>query len=185
MTEDWFEDELPWLEPPLPPTPRPRERPQPAPHRRVPPRLSTSMPPRGASASAGAVPYPTPRVPLRLTNAAVPPQIRVPQRRYGEVVALKWAGVLLILVAALTAFALIVRDIRSDPGSTPLPTAQLVIPPANAGESGNADAAIVPNPAFQGKVICLDAAHGGIDRGFRRAGDSTAPAMDEALYTAA
>jgi N-acetylmuramoyl-L-alanine amidase len=143
------------------------------------------MPPRGASASAGAVPYPTPRVPLRLTNAAVPPQIRVPQRRYGEVVALKWAGVLLILVAALTAFALIVRDIRSDPGSTALPTAQLVIPPANAGESSNADAAIVPNPAFQGKVICLDAAHGGIDRGFRRAGDSTAPAMDEALYTAA
>jgi N-acetylmuramoyl-L-alanine amidase len=122
---------------------------------------------------------------LRPTNAAVPPHTRKPQRRYGEIVALKWAGVLLILVAALTAFALIVRDIRTDPGSSPLPTAQLVIPAASGGSSGVPAAAIVPNPAFQGKVICLDAAHGGIDRGFRRTGDSAAPAMDEALYTAA
>lgn len=185
MSEDWFEDELPWLEPPphLPPR---REPPQSAPIRRTPPRrLPTSMPARAVSASAAAVPYPAQRVPPRLNHAAVPPQMRIPQRRYGEVVALKWAGVLLIMVAALTAFALIMRDIRTNPGSTPLPTAQLVIPPANGGSSGQAAVAIVPNPAFQGKIICLDAAHGGIDRGFRRTGDSTAPAMDEALYTAA
>jgi N-acetylmuramoyl-L-alanine amidase len=143
------------------------------------------MPPRALAANAAAAAaYPTPRVPLRPTNAAVPPYTRKPQRRYGEIVALKWAGVLLILVASLTAFALIVRDIRTDPGSSPLPTAQLVIPAASGGSGGDAAAAIVPNPAFQGKVICLDAAHGGIDRGFRRSGDAAAPAMDEALYTA-
>lgn len=131
------------------------------------------------------MPYPAERVPLRPTAPAVPPYVRVPQRRYGEVVALKWVGVLLILLAALTAFALIVRDIRSDPESTPLPPAQLVIPAAAGGTGSDPAAAIAPNPALQGKVICLDAAHGGVDRGFRRTGDSTAPAMDEALYTAA
>jgi N-acetylmuramoyl-L-alanine amidase len=138
-----------------------------------------------ASAAAAALPYPPERAPLRIPQAPVPPSVRIPQRRYGEVVALKWAGVLLILVAALTAFALIVRDISSRPDPTEAPPAQLVIPAASGGSSSDPMAAIAPNAAFQGKVICLDAAHGGIDRGFRRTGDSTAPAMDEALYTAA
>jgi N-acetylmuramoyl-L-alanine amidase len=151
----------------------------------VPPSRPGVAPPRAASAGAAAIPYPAERVPLRLPVPAVPPFVQTPQRRYGELVALKWAGVLLILLAALTAFALIVRDIRSDPKSIPQPTAQLVIPAANGPSAGDAAAAIVPNPAFQGNVICLDAAHGGIDRGFRRTGDATAPAMDEALYTAA
>lgn len=143
------------------------------------------MPVNASSAAATFLPYPTERAPLRLPEAPVPPFVRAPQRRYGEAVALKWAGVLLVLLAALTAFALIVRDIRSKPESTPIPTAQLVIPGATGPSSSDPAAAIVPNAAFQGKVICLDAAHGGIDRGFRRSGDAAAPAMDEALYTAA
>jgi len=110
--------------------------------------------------------------------------VRVPQRRYGEVVALKWMGVLLVMVATLTALALIMRDIRSGPESSPMPTAQVVIP-VTGSDSGTAAQAIVPNALFSGKVICLDAAHGGSDRGFERTGDASAPAMDEALYTAA
>jgi N-acetylmuramoyl-L-alanine amidase len=109
--------------------------------------------------------------------------VRVPQRRYGEVVALKWMGVLLVMVATLTALALIMRDIRSGPESSPMPTAQVVIP-VTGSDSGTAAQAIVPNALFSGKVICLDAAHGGSDRGFERTGDASAPAMDEALYTA-
>jgi N-acetylmuramoyl-L-alanine amidase len=115
---------------------------------------------------------------------AVPPFVRVPQRRYGEVVALKWAGVLLVLIATLTALALIMRDMRAGQEVTPAPTAQLVIPPASEG-GGSIAAGVVPSPLYAGKVICLDAAHGGIDRGFKRTGDASAPAMDEALYTAA
>jgi N-acetylmuramoyl-L-alanine amidase len=84
----------------------------------------------------------------------------------------------------LTAFALIVRDIRSGSNETPAPTAQLVIPAAT-DSSTEPPPVVAANPAFQGKVICLDAAHGGLDRGFRRTGDATAPAMDEALYTVA
>jgi N-acetylmuramoyl-L-alanine amidase len=111
--------------------------------------------------------------------------VRRPQRRYGEVVALKWLGVLLVLLAGLTALALIMRDVRSDPESTPAPTAQVVIPAAaSSGEEAPAPA-VAANPLFAGKVICLDAAHGGSDRGFERTGDASAPAMDEALYTAA
>jgi len=93
--------------------------------------------------------------------------------------------VLLILVAALTAVALIMRDIRSGSMETPAPTAQMVIPPAAGSDGGASALDIVANPLFAGKVICLDAAHGGIDRGFERTGDASAPAMDEALYTAA
>ncbi len=184
MTEEWFEDELPWLGPP-PQLPPQRERPQPTPPvRRTPP------PPRrrpvSAHAASAALPaYPQPRLPEWTPDLAVPPYVRVPQRRYGEVVALKWLGVLLVLVATLTALALILRDIRPDPETTPAPAAQLVIP-ASSETNGVAPAQeIVANPLFAGKVVCLDAAHGGTDRGFKRAGDSTAPAMDEALYTAA
>ena len=55
-----------------------------------------------------------------------------------------------------------------------------------AGSDAGASALeIAANPLFAGKVVCLDAAHGGIDRGFERTGDASAPAMDEALYTAA
>lgn len=118
-------------------------------------------------------------------DLAVPPYVRVPQRRYGEVVALKWAGVLLILIASLTALALIMRDVRSGPRSTPNPTAQIVIPAASNGGDGGTTPEIAANPAFAGKLICLDAAHGGTDRGYQRTGDASAPAMDEALYTAA
>lgn len=128
--------------------------------------------------------YPPPRMPEWTPDLAVPPYVRIPQRRYGEMVALKWAGVLLILVAALTALALIVRDVRSGGQETPIPTAQLVIPPA-AELGGGVAPEVVTNPLFAGKVICLDAAHGGSDRGYRRTGDAAAPAMDEALYTAA
>ena len=183
MTEEWFEDELPWPGPP-PQLPPQREQPQPAtPVRRTPP------PPRrrpvSVHAAAAAVPaYPQPRRPEWTPDLAVPPFVRVPQRRYGEVVALKWVGVLLVLLAILTALALIMRDIRTGPESTPIPTAQLVIPVAGS-EGGAAAQEIVPNALFAGKVICLDAAHGGDDRGFERTGDASAPAMDEALYTAA
>jgi N-acetylmuramoyl-L-alanine amidase len=181
MAEDWYEDELPWLGPP-PQLPPKREQPQ-----STPPVRRTPPPPgrRPVSAHAAAAPaYPQPRVPEWTPDLAVPPFVRVPQRRYGEVVALKWAGVLLVLVATLTALALIMRDIRSGQESTPIPTAQLVIP-ASSETAGAPAQEIVPNPLFAGKVICLDAAHGGIDRGFERTGDASAPAMDEALYTAA
>jgi N-acetylmuramoyl-L-alanine amidase len=60
----------------------------------------------------------------------------------------------------------------------------MVIPAASGTDGGPAQE-IVANPLFAGKVVCLDAAHGGIDRGFKRTGDESAPAMDEALYTAA
>jgi N-acetylmuramoyl-L-alanine amidase len=129
--------------------------------------------------------YPQARVPEWTPDLAVPPYVRVPQRRYGEVVALKWAGVLLVLVASLTALALVMRDISSGQEETPIPTAQLVIPAASGAGGGAPAPEIVPNPLFSGKVICLDAAHGGMDRGFERTGDASAPAMDEALYTAA
>jgi N-acetylmuramoyl-L-alanine amidase len=183
MAEDWYEDELPWLGPP-PQLPPKREQPQSTPPvRRTPP--PTGRRPVSAHAAAAAAPaYPQPRVPEWTPDLAVPPFVRVPQRRYGEVVALKWAGVLLVLVATLTALALIMRDIRSGQESTPIPTAQLVIP-ASSETAGAPAQEIVPNPLFAGKVICLDAAHGGIDRGFERTGDASAPAMDEALYTAA
>jgi N-acetylmuramoyl-L-alanine amidase len=183
MAEDWYEDELPWLGPP-PQLPPKREQPQSTPP------VGRTPPPPGrrpvsAHAAAAAAPaYPQPRVPEWTPDLAVPPFVRVPQRRYGEVVALKWAGVLLVLVATLTALALIMRDIRSGQESTPIPTAQLVIP-ASSETAGAPAQEIVPNPLFAGKVICLDAAHGGIDRGFERTGDASAPAMDEALYTAA
>lgn len=179
MTEDWFEDELPWLGPP-PQMPSRREGAQPALSPRTPPRRLAT-----ATAAAAASPSPSGRVPAWVKEGAVPPFVRIPQRRYGEIVAFKWAGVLLVLVAALTAFALIVRDGRSGSTETPNPTAQLVIPAATGLSNPPEAAAIVANAAFQGKTICLDAAHGGIDRGFRRTGDATAPAMDEALYTAA
>jgi N-acetylmuramoyl-L-alanine amidase len=39
-----------------------------------------------------------------------------------------------------------------------------------------------PDPAFAGKVICLDPGHGGSDRGYTRAADALAPAMEEAAY---
>jgi N-acetylmuramoyl-L-alanine amidase len=183
MAEDWYEDELPWLGPP-PQLPPKREQPQSTPP------VGRTPPPPGrrpvsAHAAAAAAPaYPQPRVPEWTPDLAVPPFVRVPQRRYGEVVALKWAGVLLVLVATLTALALIMRDIRSGQESTPIPTAQLVIP-ASSETAGAPAQEIVPNPLFAGKVVCLDAAHGGIDRGFERTGDASAPAMDEALYTAA
>jgi N-acetylmuramoyl-L-alanine amidase len=173
MTEDWYEDELPWLGPPSQLPPR-RERARPAP----------AQPRRAAGTAAVPASSPADRVPAWVLEGAVPPFVRIRQRRYGEVVALKWAGVLLVLLAVLTAFALIVRDIRSGSNETPVPTAQLVIPAAT-GPSTEQPASIAANPAFQGKVICLDAAHGGFDRGFRRTGDATAPAMDEALYTVA
>jgi len=38
-----------------------------------------------------------------------------------------------------------------------------------------------PNPAFMGKVICLDPGHGGFDRGYARVADANAPAMEEAV----
>jgi N-acetylmuramoyl-L-alanine amidase len=173
MTEDWYEDELPWLGPP-PQLPPRRER--------VTPPLGQAR--RAAAPAAIPAPYPTARVPAWVAEGAVPPFVRIRQRRYGELVALKWAGVLLVLLAVLTAFALMARDIRSGSSETLAPTAQVVIPAA-AGSSTEPPPAIAANPAFQGKIICLDAAHGGIDRGFRRTGDATAPAMDEALYTVA
>ena len=168
MTEDWFEDELPWpgLPPQLPPR---REHPRPAPIRRAPPRRVPVADATHASASA----------------VAVPTFAQLPQQRIGEGTALKWLGVLLVLVAALTAIALILQDARSAPDSTPAPAAQLVIPAPSDPSTSDPLAAIVANPAFQGKVICLDAAHGGFDRGYRRVGDASAPAMDEALYTSA
>ncbi|MCA9858430.1 MAG: N-acetylmuramoyl-L-alanine amidase [Thermomicrobiales bacterium] len=109
----------------------------------------------------------------------------MPQRGIGEIVALKWLGVLLVLVAGLTALALVLRDFRGPAPATPTPAGQLVIPLAE--ETGNplAGQQVVANPAFDGVVICLDAAHGGVDRGYKRMGDAIAPAMDEALYTAA
>lgn len=183
MTEDWIEDELPWLGPAPHPPPR-RDEPQPAPVRRPPVRrLPTSLP-VGASAAAAAYPVPQ-RVPVSMPQAAVPPAMRAPERRYGVGVASKWVGVLLVLVAALTAFALIARDIRSEPMPIPAANAQVVIPPAGNASATDPPAALAPNAAYQGKVVCLDAAHGGYDRGYRRTGDATAPAMDEALYTAA
>ena len=184
MAEEWFEDELGWLGPP-PQLPPKREQPQPTPPVRRTPQSST-RPRVSAHASAAAVPaYPQAPDPVWTADVAVPPYIRAPQRRYGEFVALKWLGVLLILVATLTATALLMRDFRADPEPSAAPAAQLVIPVA-ADSGGNEPVpAIAPNPGFAGKVICLDAAHGGIDRGFERIGDSTAPAMDEALYTAA
>ena len=184
MTEEWFEDELPWLGPP-PQLPPKREQPQPTgPMRRTPP------PPRrrpvSAHAAAAAAPaYPRARLPEWTSDRSVPPYVRVPQRRYGEAVALKWVGVLLVMVAILTALALIMRDVRSGAEVTPEPVAQVVIPAVTGSEGGGTVREIVPNPQFAGKVICLDAAHGGTDRGFKRSGDSIAPAMDEALYTAA
>lgn len=165
MTEDWFEDELPWLGPP-PQLPPRREHPRPAPIRRAPPRrLPASSPARVAA------------------PAAVPAFAHVPEERLGDGVALKWIGILLVLVATSASIALILRDARSASDSASAPVGELVIPAA--GEPSTADplAAIVPNPAFQDKTICLDAAHGGVDRGYQRAGDPTAPAMDEALYT--
>ncbi len=184
MTEEWFEDELPWLGPP-PQLPPKREQPQPTP----PVRRTPQSPPRrpvSAHAAAAAVPgYPQAQLPAWTPDLAVPPYVRAPKRRYGDMVALKWLGVLLVLLATLTALALVMRDMRSGPEATPAPTAQMVIPAA-ANMGGDAPVvAIAPNPLFTGKVICLDAAHGGIDRGFERTGDASAPAMDEALYTAA
>jgi N-acetylmuramoyl-L-alanine amidase len=42
-----------------------------------------------------------------------------------------------------------------------------------------------PNPAYVGKVVCLDPGHGGSDRGFQREDDGVAPAMEEAFYNLA
>lgn len=178
MSEDWFEDELPRLVPPQ--LPYPGERSKPAP---VPP-----GPTRRARAATAPVPPSTfapNRVPAWVSAGAAPTGPSSRQRGYGELIVLRWAGGLLVLLAVLTAVALIVRDARSVPAATPAPTAQLVIPAdvEPAPESG--EAALAANPAFQGKVICIDPAHGGIDRGFQRLGDANAPAMDEALYTAA
>lgn len=183
MTEDWFEDELPWLGPP-PQLPPRRERPQSAPLRRTPPkRLPTTMP--VDTAAAVALPAPVERTPRRRSAGTVPPFARMPQHRVSQPTATKWIGVLLVLVAIITATALMLRDTHSTQQSAPAPVAQLVIPAANDPSSHDPLAAIIPNPVFSGKVICLDAAHGGFDRGFRRVGDTSAPAMDEALYTAA
>lgn len=106
-----------------------------------------------------------------------------PRRAAG--IGLEWLGIVLIVVAVVTAAALLVRDSRSAPARNPQPTIQQVIPAATSGGVEIEPAAIVPNPAFADTVICLDAAHGGDDRGFQRVGDAIAPAMDESLYTAA
>ncbi|MEZ4532547.1 MAG: N-acetylmuramoyl-L-alanine amidase [Thermomicrobiales bacterium] len=184
MAEEWFEDELPWLGPP-PQLPPRREQPQPTPPARRTPPPARRRPVSAQAAATASAALPRMQLPEWTPDLAVPPYARIQQRRYGEVVALKWAGVLLILVAALTALALIVRDIRAGGEVTPVPTAQLVIPAASELGGGSAASEIVANPLFVGKVICLDAAHGGSDRGFKRTGDASAPAMDEALYTAA
>src|SRR5690606_41526534 len=133
--------------------PTPPERRTPSPARRRP--ISAQ------AAAAAPAALPRMQLPEWTPDLAVPPYARIQQRRYGEVVALKWAGVLLILVAALTAVALIVRDIRAGGEVTPVPTAQLVIPAASELGGGSAASEIVANPLFAGKVICLDAAHGG------------------------
>ncbi len=183
MTEDWFEDELPWLGPP-PQLPPGRERSRPAPERRTPPRrLPTAIPVRASAAAA--IPFPSEHVPPRLPTAAVPPFVRMPQHPVGDGAASKWIGVALIMLAGMLAFGVIMRESRDDREPATAPVAQLVIPAATDPSTGDPLAGIVSNPAFAGKVVCLDAAHGGFDRGFRRTGDTSAPAMDEALYTAA
>lgn len=183
MTEDWFEDELPWLGPP-PQLPPQRDRSRPVPERHTPPRrLPTTMPVRASAAAA--IPFPPEHVPPRRPTAAVPPFVRIPQNPVSDGAASKWIGVALIMLAGMLAFAAIMRESRNDREPAPAPVAQLVIPAATDPSTGDPLAGIVPNPAFSGKVICLDAAHGGFDRGFRRTGDTSAPAMEEALYTAA
>ncbi|MEZ4505680.1 MAG: hypothetical protein R2848_07395 [Thermomicrobiales bacterium] len=184
MAEEWFEDELPWLGPP-PQLPPRREQPQPTPPARRTPSPTRRRPVSAQAAAAASAALPRMQLPEWTPDLAVPPYARIQQRRYGEVVALKWAGVLLILVAALTALALIVRDIRAGGEVTPVPTAQLVIPAASELVAEARRPRSSRTLLFAGKVVCLDAAHGGSDRGFKRAGDASAPAMDEALYTAA
>jgi N-acetylmuramoyl-L-alanine amidase len=79
-------------------------------------------------------------------------------------------------VPVLAASAVVVHVAQASPTetSTPVPaaTAEPTLTPT-------------PDPAFANKVICLDPGHGGTDRGYARAADSAAPAMEEAAVNLA
>jgi len=76
-------------------------------------------------------------------------------------------------VPSLAASAVIVHFETSTPAPlvtvTPAPTVPPTMTPT-------------PDPAFAGKVICLDPGHGGSDRGYTRTADAAAPAMEEAVF---
>lgn len=67
--------------------------------------------------------------------------------------------------------AVLVFTATPTPSISPTPS-----PPATNTPSPTPTA----NPAFRGRVICLDPGHGGSDRGFTRAANDIAPAMEEA-----
>ena len=75
-------------------------------------------------------------------------------------------------VPSLAASGVIVRVETATPSPAVTATAAVVLPPTVTP---------TPNPVFAGKVICLDPGHGGSDRGYTRAADAAAPAMEEAV----
>jgi N-acetylmuramoyl-L-alanine amidase len=76
-------------------------------------------------------------------------------------------------IASLAASAVVVRVETSTPTPPATETPEPTVPPTMTP---------TPDPAFVGKTICLDPGHGGSDRGYTRAADAVAPAMEEAVY---
>jgi N-acetylmuramoyl-L-alanine amidase len=76
-------------------------------------------------------------------------------------------------IASLAASAVVVRVETSTPTPPVTQTPEPTVPPTVTP---------TPNPAFAAKTICLDPGHGGSDRGYTRAADAVAPAMEEAVY---
>jgi N-acetylmuramoyl-L-alanine amidase len=86
--------------------------------------------------------------------------------------------------AAATATAAQVAFVPSPPVILLTPTAtDTPIPTDTPSPTPTITPSPTPNPAFVGKVICLDPGHGGSDRGFTREADEVAPAMEEAVVT--
>lgn len=75
-------------------------------------------------------------------------------------------------IPSLAASAVIVHLAEASPAATATNTPAATIAPTLTPTA---------NPAFAGKVICLDPGHGGSDRGYTRAADAAAPAMEEAV----
>jgi N-acetylmuramoyl-L-alanine amidase len=115
--------------------------------------------------------------------------------RQAKVATLVLIGVLFISIGA--------GRFGSDGAANPTPTipslaaSAVVVHLADASPAETATAADTPavtvaptltptaNPAFAGKVICLDPGHGGSDRGYTRAADAAAPAMEEGVVNLA
>jgi len=132
---------------------------------------------------------------LPASSSKVPPYVKHPRRHVAPQMetVFKLLGVLLILTAMIAAGLVAMPDRDRAVTSTVVPDPALVIAesndtldqPSGAASPLGENGFVSVDPRYQDIIICLDAGHGGEDRGHQRAATVSAAAMDESYFNLA